>query len=178
MTLGQTIREFRKQKGLSQEQLAEAAGLSRQTIYKWESDQAAPDLENLKLLAAALGTTVSRLLGEAPAPGAPPAPDYLDKGTRMVKKHWRKGGYALLLWGAGFTLFGAVGRAMFTGFFRAAGRVPAGFAPLPGGMSPFGGMESVMLLIPTGALVLGLGLVAAGGYLVWKDWKLNHKSGK
>lgn len=37
MTLGETIRELRREKSLSQEQLAERTGLSRQTIYKWES---------------------------------------------------------------------------------------------------------------------------------------------
>ena len=99
MTLGETIRELRREKGLSQEQLAERTGLSRQTIYKWESGQAAPDLENLQTLAGALGTTVSRLLGEAPPPSRPDPQDPLDKGARMVKKHWRKGGYVLMACG-------------------------------------------------------------------------------
>ena len=58
MTLGETIRELRREKSLSQEQLAERTGLSRQTIYKWESGQAAPDLENLKTLAGALGLSL------------------------------------------------------------------------------------------------------------------------
>ena len=112
MTLGETIRELRREKGLSQEQLAERTGLSRQTIYKWESGQAAPDLENLQTLAGALGTTVSRLLGEAPPPSRPDPQDPLDKGARMVKKHWRKGGYVLMAYGAGAVAFGLVGRAI------------------------------------------------------------------
>ncbi len=175
MTLGETIRELRREKGLSQEQLAERTGLSRQTIYKWESGQAAPDLENLKTLAGALGTTVSRLLGEAPLPSRPDPQDPLDKGARMVKKHWRKGGYVLMAYGAGAVAFGLVGRAMLGGFFRASAQVPAGFSPLPEGGSPFGAMQSAMLLVPTAALLAGVAMVAVGGYLAWKDWKLNHK---
>lgn len=175
MTLGETIRELRREKGLSQEQLAERTGLSRQTIYKWESGQAAPDLENLQTLAGALGTTVSRLLGEAPSPSRPDPQDPLDKGARMVKKHWRKGGYVLMAYGAGAVAFGLVGRAMLGGFFRASAQVPAGFSPLPEGGSPFGAMQSAMLLVPTVALLAGVAMVAVGGYLAWKDWKLNHK---
>ncbi|GKI13799.1 hypothetical protein CE91St44_02840 [Oscillospiraceae bacterium] len=175
MTLGETIRELRREKSLSQEQLAERTGLSRQTIYKWESGQAAPDLENLKTLAGALGTTVSRLLGEAPPPSRPDPQDPLDKGARMVKKHWRKGGYVLMAYGAGAVAFGLVGRAMLGGFFRASAQVPAGFSPLAEGGSPFGAMQSAMLLVPTAALLAGVAMVAVGGYLAWKDWKLNHK---
>ena len=175
MTLGETIRELRREKGLSQEQLAERTGLSRQTIYKWESGQAAPDLENLQTLAGALGTTVSRLLGEAPPPSRPDPQDPLDKGARMVKKHWRKGGYVLMAYGAGAAAVGLVGRAMVGGGFRASAQVPAGFSPLPEGGSPFGAMQSAMLLVPTVALLAGVAMVAVGGYLAWKDWKLNHK---
>ena len=175
MTLGETIRELRREKGLSQEQLAERTGLSRQTIYKWESGQAAPDLENLQTLAGALGTTVSRLLGEAPPPSRPDPQDPLDKGARMVKKHWRKGGYVLMAYGAGAAAFGLVGRARLGGCIRASAQGPAGFSPLPEGGSPFGAMQSAMLLVPTVALHAGVAMVAVGGYLAWKDWKLNHK---
>lgn len=172
MNLGETIREQRKRKGLSQEQLAERTSLSRQTIYKWESGQAMPDLENLKLLAGALDTTVSDLLGEAPAPApAAPGEDLLQKSARLAKKHWRKGGYVLLCYGAGAVVFGLLGRAMFSAFFRA----PAGFPALPGGVGVFGGMEKVMLLVPTVFLIGGLAVMAVGGYLAWKDWKLNRK---
>ena len=36
-------------------------------------------------------------------------------------------------------------------------------------------MQSAMLLVPTVALLAGVAMVAVGGYLAWKDWKLNHK---
>ena len=80
-----------------------------------------------------------------------------------------------MAYGAGAAAFGLVGRAMLGGFFRASAQVPAGFSPLPEGGSPFGAMQSAMLLVPTVALLAGVAMVAVGGYLAWKDWKLNHK---
>ena len=45
MTLGEKIQKLRKQKGLSQEALAEKVTVTRQTISKWELDQSKPDLD-------------------------------------------------------------------------------------------------------------------------------------
>ena len=47
MTVGQRIAQKRKEKGLSQEALGERLGVSRQAIYKWESDAALPEIEKL-----------------------------------------------------------------------------------------------------------------------------------
>lgn len=44
MTLGGRIAQARKQAGLSQEQLGEKLGVSRQAVSKWESDQTNPDV--------------------------------------------------------------------------------------------------------------------------------------
>lgn len=46
MTIGQTIAAQRRKLGLSQEQLGEKMGVTRQSISKWESDAALPELEN------------------------------------------------------------------------------------------------------------------------------------
>ena len=47
MTLGQRIQELRKGLRLSQEELGERMGVSRQAISKWEGDQAIPELDKL-----------------------------------------------------------------------------------------------------------------------------------
>lgn len=47
MALGEKITALRKQKGLSQEKLAEELNLTRQTISKWELNQSTPDIEYL-----------------------------------------------------------------------------------------------------------------------------------
>lgn len=76
MTLGQRIQELRKGFGLSQEDLGERMGVSRQAISKWEGDQTIPELDKLIALSKLFGLTVGQLLGvEQPvsAPAAAPA---------------------------------------------------------------------------------------------------------
>ncbi len=56
MTLGQHIAQKRRELGLSQEQLSQEMGVSRQAIYKWESDATVPEID--KLIALSDGQTV------------------------------------------------------------------------------------------------------------------------
>lgn len=59
--------EYRKQNGLSQEELAEKLGISRQSVSKWERGEASPDTENLIRLARIYGVTLDELVnGIAP----------------------------------------------------------------------------------------------------------------
>ena len=51
MTLGEKIYKLRTKRSMTQEQLAEKIGVSRQSVSKWETDSAIPDIEKLKLLA-------------------------------------------------------------------------------------------------------------------------------
>lgn len=74
MTLGQRIQEARKNKGLSQEALAEQVGVSRQALGKWEKDTALPSLENLQVLACVLDVGVDELLGTAAQQNGAPEP--------------------------------------------------------------------------------------------------------
>ena len=62
MSLGERIKEQRKNSGLSQEKVAEFVGVSRQAVTKWEANQSAPSTENLFKLAEIFGTTVDMLL--------------------------------------------------------------------------------------------------------------------
>ena len=65
-TLGKRIAALRKEKGLTQEQLAEKVGVSAQAVSKWENDVSCPDITILPLLADLLGVTVDELLGVKP----------------------------------------------------------------------------------------------------------------
>ena len=56
MTVGERITSLRKQKSISQLQLAKALGVTRQAVSKWENDQSAPDTLNLIRLADLLET--------------------------------------------------------------------------------------------------------------------------
>lgn len=63
MTIGQRIAQKRKELGLSQEDLGERLGVSRQAIYKWESDSALPEVEKLVRLSQLFSVTVGWILG-------------------------------------------------------------------------------------------------------------------
>jgi transcriptional regulator with XRE-family HTH domain len=56
------LKTLRKKRGLSQAQLAELVGVEQPTIQRWESGSRMPDLDNLQMLARALGTTPGSLL--------------------------------------------------------------------------------------------------------------------
>lgn len=61
--LGNRLAELRKQHGLSQEELADQLGVSRQAVSKWERGEASPDTDNLIELARIYGISLDELLG-------------------------------------------------------------------------------------------------------------------
>ena len=60
---GETMRQLRRGKGLTQEQLAARLNVSFQTISKWERSESCPDITMLPVLAAFFGVTTDALLG-------------------------------------------------------------------------------------------------------------------
>lgn len=62
MTLGERIQKLRKYNNHSQEQLAEALGISRQAISKWESNQGQPEISNIIKLAEVYNITTDYIL--------------------------------------------------------------------------------------------------------------------
>ena len=63
MTTGEKINYYRKQLGLSQEELGQKLLVSRQTISLWEKDQTVPTIDNLIRLKEIFGVSVDELLG-------------------------------------------------------------------------------------------------------------------
>ena len=63
MDLGTLIYSKRKEKNMTQEQLAETLNVARQTVSKWETNQSAPDLNSLKKLATVLNFSIDKALG-------------------------------------------------------------------------------------------------------------------
>lgn len=63
MTIGQRVAQKRKELGLSQEALGDQLGVSRQSIYKWESDTTLPEIDKLIALSRLFGVSVGWLLG-------------------------------------------------------------------------------------------------------------------
>ena len=77
--IGKNLQKLRKQRSLTQEALAEAVGVARQTIAKWETEESAPDLEMSGRLANVLNVSLDDLVN-APE-------DELDGKPGMRGKH-------------------------------------------------------------------------------------------
>lgn len=62
MNMADRIQHLRKIKGISQEELADKVGVSRQAVSKWESEQSTPDIEKVILLSNFFDVTTDYLL--------------------------------------------------------------------------------------------------------------------
>ena len=62
LEIANRLQKLRKEKGYSQEQLAEALGISRQAVSKWERAESSPDTDNLICLAKLYGISLDELL--------------------------------------------------------------------------------------------------------------------
>ena len=77
--IGKNLQKLRKQRSLTQEALAEAVGVARQTIAKWETEESTPDLDMAGRLANVLDVALDDLVN-APE-------DELDSRPGMRGKH-------------------------------------------------------------------------------------------
>lgn len=71
--LSERIYTLRRKAGLSQEQLAERVGVSRQAISKWEGGLSVPELEKLRALSEVFGVTLDELVNGDPSVRSEPA---------------------------------------------------------------------------------------------------------
>lgn len=129
----------RKKAGMSQLDLADALGVSRQAVSKWETGESNPDVTKLPQMAALFGVTTDYLLSDEPVeknaepseapepPQNPPVyPEWVNNLPRhmmnMVKKFGWLYGLRVAVGGALMTAMGLLGRWMFkTMFFSGAG---------------------------------------------------------
>ena len=93
--------QLRKMRSLTQEDVAEMAGVSRQAVAKWESGESVPDLEKCRLLAEAMGVSLDELANHEPGEdmgfGVPPRGKHLfgvvtvgEKGQIVIPAKARK----------------------------------------------------------------------------------------
>lgn len=139
MNLSEKILYCRKKAGMSQLDLADALGVSRQAVSKWETGESNPDVTKLPQMAALFGVTTDYLLSDEPVeknaepaeapepPQNPPVyPEWVDNLPKhmmnMVKKVGWLYGLRVAIGGALMTAMGFLGRWMFkTMFFSGAG---------------------------------------------------------
>lgn len=88
MTFGDRVRTYRKAKGLTQEALAKAIGVSKTTITGYELGYREPDVEKIKLLSDALGVTGDDLLNTGFSK-TKKAPSVSDEAMRMARDYDR-----------------------------------------------------------------------------------------
>ena len=62
-TLGERIADLRRERGITQENLAGTIGVSPQAISKWENNATMPDITLLPIIADTLGVTIDELFG-------------------------------------------------------------------------------------------------------------------
>ena len=96
MTTGQKIQALRKQRGLTQEQLAQRLGVSRQAVSRWELDESLPETANLLPLGEVLGVSLDILLDplegpvpkEEPSAPAEPSPTVPSLRALLKRRLW------------------------------------------------------------------------------------------
>lgn len=179
MTLGQSIYYYRKQAGLSQEELAERTGVSRQAVSRWELDETTPEVGKLKALAQEFSITVDQLLnGEVPKESAEDvapeetAPEQSDGNKssgvvgRMIRRHGWLAGVYIALQGLGITLVGALARFAFGRMFQIAGAGIGGYGHHWEPHHSFGGFGQETAISDMGgvfqtiaAVIMGVGVV-------------------
>lgn len=165
MTTGDKIAKLRRENNYTQEQLADIFGVSRQSISKWESGAAYPEVDKLIRMGELFGCTMDYLLRDEiddPGSTAPPEPaSPCENNDIFYSRRIRERTSARRLWGLPLWQVGRNARAVFAVGLNARGVVAVGLKSL--------GIVSVGLLsaglISLGTVSLGLisgGLVAVG----------------
>lgn len=169
MEFQETLYKLRKQQGLSQEELANIVGVSRQAVQKWEAGTARPDLDNLMALAQFFGVTLDGLVGFTERSGSPAANGYY---TNLPSAGRTATYYIPCIWHYEYkskrTFLGLpLVHIHFAdkGMARATGVLAIGNTAV--GLFSIGGISVGLVSLGGVALgLLGLGAVAVGG-LVW-----------
>ncbi len=81
MNMADRIQYLRKTKGISQEELADKVGVSRQAVSKWESEQSTPDLEKVIIMSEFFEVTTDYILK-----GIEPTKDKDEKGREITSR--------------------------------------------------------------------------------------------
>lgn len=90
MEFNEKLQELRKQKGLTQEDLAESLYVSRTAISKWESGGGYPNIDSLKAIAKFFGITIDELLS------GDELLTFAEEDTKQKEKHFRDLVFGLL----------------------------------------------------------------------------------
>lgn len=178
--LSENLKQLRKAKGLSQEELAIKLHIVRQTVSKWEKGLSVPDSGMLIQLAEALGTSVAVLLGEPPSPAAGENTELkaiaaklelLNEQFAARCERQRK------MWRAGFVLLGAAAllvivRQLIEWYsYQAAERIWADMTIIGGNDGPTNILCGSNTLFQTGTWVIAVTAAIAAVVGIYKTRK-------
>ena len=157
MEFQERLYSLRKGRGISQEELANAVGVSRQAVQKWEAGTSTPDIQNLSALADYFGVSLDYLVRGVEIPQAE------SESQPTVVHNYYGWGYRYEF-RSKTTLFGLplVHINLGPGFQRAKGIIAVGNFAV--GVVAVGGLSAGLFSIGAGTLgLLALGGMAAGG---------------
>ena len=176
MTFQERLNQLRRERGLSQEDLAEVVGVTRQAVQKWESGASRPDMDNLTALAEYFDVTLDYLVMGRESPSASQA-----QGQTIINNYYRSDCWEYeykserTLWGLPLVHIHLKNNSLVRAKgIIAIGNVATGVVAV-GGVFSAGivslGVLSAGLLLSAGCLSVGLlaigciaaGLFAAGG---------------
>lgn len=177
------LQSYRKQRGMSQENLAESIGVSRQAVSKWESGQSYPEMEKMIVLSDLFGVSLDHLVKDIPEPlessSHPPAVplnptykfhyEYKSRrtcfGVPLVHIHIGRGMYVA----KGIVAIGNIAIGALSIGVLACGGLSLGALAL--GLLSFAGLSAGLLLaiggLAAGAVAIGgvaWGVIAIGGF--------------
>ena len=110
MDIGAKLKGARNDAGLTQEQIAEALGVSRQTVSNWENGRTYPDIISVIKMSDIYNISLDLLLKEREEKPMSDYLDYLEKSTNTVKSRSRLGKIILI---AAYLVIWAVSVAFF-----------------------------------------------------------------
>lgn len=122
---GEYLKKLRNEHNLSQEQLSEILGISRQSISKWEQGNSAPDIENLTNLSEYYGVSVDSLVKGEPDGTAEEKIIIAEEKTESKEKEntpdssEKKKGHTWLF--AGFPIIAVIGYCVIGALFGGKG---------------------------------------------------------
>ena len=179
MDFRERLFELRRQAGLSQEELANLLGLTRQAVQKWEAGASRPDMDNLTALADYFHVSLDYLTGREAA--SPPSPEHTPAAApapTVIHHYYHEGWHyeyksKRTLFGLPLVHINLGRRDNWARGILAIGNIATGFVALGGvaaGLFTLGGV-SFGLLLALGAVALGgvsvggaaIGLLAWGG---------------
>ena len=178
MKIGNRIIGYRKQKGISQEELAEKLEVSRQAISRWENDEVIPDGANLIKMSEFFEVSIDAILGNNTKMANETIhaqPDVFDKGVDFVKRHWAKYGYYLCFGGLVTIVMGAIFGGIVSSFVSTSDSLISNPMAMEMGFDDSSQITAFFRVVPSLIVFIGIATTVIGVVLIIHDRKIQKR---